>query len=154
METKELKRPLILPIVACLLIGTVLLCIGKFEKSDSPEKAQSTVISLSDYEKELEEKIKSLCEKVDGVTNVSVAVSLSSGGEYVYAKDGKNDYVLVGSGSDESGVLISEKTPQISGIGVVCDFGGDQNIKYHLISLISAACGVKSNKIFIADAKK
>ena len=154
MEIKNLKRYAVLPTVACILLGAVMLCLGGIEKNTDSVNTQSTVISMSEYEKELEEKIRLLCEKVEGVSNVSVAVSLSSKGEYVYAKDGKDDYVLVGSGNDESGVLICEKAPKISGIGVVCDFGGDPNVKYHLISLISAACGVGSNKIFIAEAKK
>ena len=153
MEAKQLKNTMFIPISLCLILGIVLLGVGTLGKQET-SKEQSSVISLSEYESSLENKIKELCERVDGVTNVSVAVSLSSGGEYVYAKDGKDDYVLVGSGNYESGVLLSEKTPQISGIGIVCNFGGDQNVKYRLISLVSAACGVGSNKIFIAEAKK
>lgn len=153
METKSIKSSMIIPVSLCLILGIALLGIGTFSKKET-SKEQSSVISLSEYESSLENKIKELCERVDGVTNVSVAVSLSSGGEYVYAKDGKDDYVLVGSGNYESGVLISEKAPQISGIGIVCNFGGDQNVKHRLISLVSAACGVGSNKIFIAEAKK
>ena len=153
MEAKPLKNTMFIPISVCLILGIALLGIGTFSKKET-SKEQSSVISLSEYESSLECKIKELCERVDGVTNVSVAVSLSSGGEYVYAKDGKDDYVLVGSGNYESGVLISEKAPQISGIGIVCNFGGDQNVKHRLISLVSAACGVGSNKIFIAEAKK
>lgn len=153
METKQLKNTVFIPLALCLILGIVLLGAGKLGKSEkSTEK--STVISYAEYERELESKIKELCEKVDGVRNVSVAVSLSSGGEYVYAKDGRDDYVLVGSGNYESGVLLSEKAPQISGIGIVCDFGNDANVKHRLISLVSAACGVGSNKIFIAEAKK
>ena len=153
MESKKIKVPFAVPLALCLVLGIVLLGIDKLPKKSNDDKGNA-VISLSEYESELEEKIRVLCEKVDGVSNVSVAVSFSSGGEYVYAKDGRDDYVLVGSGSSESGVLLSEKAPKISGIGVVCNFGGNESTKYHLISLISAACGVGKNKIFIAEAKK
>ena len=153
MESKPIKSTLLIPLLICLILGVILLGAGKLG-SDEKKAEKSSVVSLSEYERELENKIKELCEKVDGVTNVSVAVSLSSGGEYIYAKDGKDDYVLVGSGNYESGVLLSEKTPKISGIGIVCNFGNDQNVKRRLISLVSASCGVGSNKIFIAEAKK
>ena len=153
MEAKPIKSTILIPLLICLILGVVLLGSGKLGYGEK-DANESNAISLSEYERELENKIKELCERVDGVTNVSVAVSLSSGGEYVYAKDGKDDYVLVGSGNYESGVLLSEKTPQISGIGIVCNFGNDTNVKRRLISLVSAACGVGSNKIFIAEAKK
>ena len=153
MDLKSIKARRALAIFALFAVGLALLFIGKAEKSKDKSEDVS-VISLAEYESALEEKIKALCENVDGVSNVSVAVSLSSGGEYVYAKDGRDDYVLVGSGSSEGGVLISERAPQISGIGIVCNFSGDETVKYRLISLISASCGVGSNKIFIAEAKK
>ena len=110
--------------------------------------------SVTEYEARLEAKIKNLCENVKGVSGVTVAVSLSGGYENVYAQNGSEDYVLVGNGSSESGVFLNERSPQINGIGIVCRGGGDPKIQQELLSLVSAACGVGKNRIFITEAQK
>ena len=139
-----------------LIAGIVLILVGtRMSKNDTerqPETAET--VSISEYEKLLEAKIKNLCERVEGVSGVTVALSLEGGYEYVYATDGSDDYVLVGSGNDESGMFLGQKAPKISGIGIVCNGGGDPRIQKELISLISAACGVGTNKIFITEAQK
>ena len=77
------------------------------------------------------------------------------GFEYVYATDIKNgvsdsvQYIIIGSGNDEKLVYLTEKVPRISGIGVVCSGGGDISIQNELISLLSAAFDVPSNKIYV-----
>ena len=109
---------------------------------------------LSEYSKDVEEKIKELCSKVKGVSEVSVAVSFESGFEYVYAREDDGDLATVGSGSAKSAVKIKEKMPVIGGIGIVCKGGSDPSVQKKLLDLISAAFGISSNKIFIAEAKK
>lgn len=142
--------------VVCLAAVGIFLIITGGCASDSEDKAQQTLLSgnsVIEYEARLEEKIKNLCENVKGVSGVTVAVSLSGGYENVYAQNGSSDYVLIGNGSSESGVFLNERSPQISGIGVVCRGGGDPRIQQELLSLISAACGVGKNRIFITEAQ-
>lgn len=73
-----------------------------------------------------EEKIKALCEKVDGVGETTVAVTFDEA-------DGRS---------------------VICGIGIVCKGGGDPETERKLLSLVSAACGVPTNKIYIAGGCK
>ena len=49
---------------------------------------------------------------------------------------------------------VKEKMPVIGGIGIVCKGGGDPTVQKKLLDLISAAFGISSNKIYIAEAKK
>jgi len=139
-----------------LIAGIVLILVGSRMSKNGTEKQPEAAeaVSISEYEKLLEAKIKNLCEQVEGVSGVTVALSLEGGYEYVYATDGSDDYVLVGSGNDESGMFLAQKAPKISGIGIVCNGGGDPRIQKELLSLISAACGVGTNKIFITEAQK
>ena len=102
-------------IFVILLAGIVLLVL-------SGNKTTSVQSSL-DGETSLEAKIRTLCESVDGVSSVNVAVSLDGDGEVV-------------------------------GIGIVCRGGSDPKIQRELLSLVSAACGVGSNRIFITEAQK
>ena len=57
--------------------------------------------------------------------------------------------MTAGSGSSESPIYLSVKPPGIAGIGVVCDGGGDASVRRELISLLSAAYGVGTNKIYV-----
>lgn len=136
------------------LLGVLGAALLLFSGGDKKESA--TLVSdgdLSVYSKQVEAKILELCSRVDGVKNVSVAVSFESGFEYVYATDGDKT-LTVGSGSSESAVRVTEKPPAISGIGIVCTGGGDPRIQQKLINLLSAAYGISSNKIYITEAQK
>ena len=110
----------------------------------------------------MEEKVRALCESVSGISGVRVVVTLASGYEYIYAKDGEAlssgdkinatyQYLTVGNGSDEKTVYLSERAPTVAGIGIVCRGGGDPTRKKELLLLISAAFGVPSNKIYITE---
>ena len=106
------------------------------------------------YRESVEKKIDALCSRVNGVSDVSVAVSLESGFEYVYAQnEAKGDYVVIGSGSSESAVRVTEIPPRIAGVGIVCKGGGNPVIQRELIRLISAAYGINSSRIYITGAK-
>lgn len=133
------------------LIGISLLVWGGGDEKNADARTDSDQLSI--YSKEVENKILELCSRVDGVKDVSVAVSFESGFEYVYAADGEKT-LTVGSGSNESAVRVTEKPPVISGVGIVCVGGGQPRIQQKLINLISAAYGISSNKIYIVEAQK
>ena len=139
-------------IILFATVGIMLLLAGG-ENTGKTEEVSGEQMLL-EYSKEVEDKIKELCSKVKGVSDVSVAVSFESGFEYVYARDDDGDIAMAGSGSSKSAIRIKEKMPVISGIGVVCKGGGDPAVQKKLLDLLSAAFGISSNKIFIAEAKK
>lgn len=163
------KKPRVPALLILLLVGglgILLLLFGSRSgdgKSDSAEgSGENSANALAAYTEALEEKIAALCEVVDGVSGVKVAVTLKSGYEYVYAKDaevlsgdgtvtGTYHYITVGSGSSESVVYLSEKLPAIGGIGIVCRGGGDPKVQKELIDLITAAFGVGSNQIYVTE---
>lgn len=174
MEKREMGRKLRAPGVWILMLagalGICLLLVGSFAGTKSGDGgAEETVEEhpnsaevLDRYVEMLESKIASLCESVSGVSHVRVAVTLMSGYEYVYARDAELDssgngttgsyhYLTIGSGSSEAAVYLSEKPPTIGGIGIVCTGGSDPSVKKELIELVSAAFGVSSNKIYVAE---
>lgn len=168
------KRRLHAPGVWILMLagalGICLLLIGgiggdsdeKGEEEETAAHLQNSAEALGAYTAALENKIATLCEGVRGVSGVRVAVTLSAGYEYIYAKDAELDsgesgttgsyhYLTIGSGSSESAVYLSEKPPTVGGIGIVCTGGSDPSVKRELIELVSAAFGVASNKIYITE---
>ena len=167
---KRLRTPKGVLLLLMGVLGVILLAVGNLggnRTEASPEEGEAECgenaeENMERYALALEAKIKALCESVNGVSSVRVAVTLASGYEYVYAKDaeaesgsdgtvGSYRYVTIGSGSNEQVVFLSEKPPRIGGIGVVCRGGGSAGTRRELIELISAAFGVPSNKIYITE---
>ena len=156
------KLFLILPL---LVIGVILILFGNWgEKKEDNRRALagSNEMTLCEYSEMLERQITELCSTVEGVGNVSVAVSFASDFEYVYAQNkteesgGKNqsNYLTVGNGASEGTVSLTRLPPKLSGVGIVCTGGGDIRVENELVCLISAAYGINSNRIYVAEAKK
>lgn len=151
----------LLMMFGCGLLGVLLLLLGggiiggSKSQSSTPERQD-----LTEYCAMLERGIERLCSSVAGVSDVTAAVTLKSGFEYVYATDTQSKsgggheikYITVGSGSNEGTVYITEKMPEIAGIGIVCRGGSDPAIVQKLTALICAAYGISSNKIYITGS--
>ena len=154
MLNKLKKNSKLWIIIIGAIAGVLLLMIGSGEDKESAP-TESDQAALERYSEDVEKKIHEICSKVKGVSDVSVAVSFESGFETVYARNyDKGDLLVIGSGSSKSAVKVTEKPPVIGGIGVVCRGGGDPTVQKRLLDLLSAAFGVSSSKIYIAEAKK
>ena len=157
------KKLILLGVLA--LCGILLLSLGG-RVGTSDRTSSGTVVqtgqsqALDSYSKQLRREIAELCEQVDGVSDVTVAVSFDCGYEYVYAADTRSEYdagggqlqikyVTVGNGSSEKTVYLTEKLPHICGIGVVCRGGEDPEVVRKLTLLLSAAYNIGSNKIYV-----
>ena len=86
-------------------------------------------------------------------------VTLKGGYRAIYATDSqsgssssKNATVIIGSGSSEKALLIGYENPEIAGIGIVCSGGDDYNVRKNVISVVSSAFNVSSNKIFVSGS--
>ena len=126
------------------------------DRTDIEGEAEGSEETLRQYQEYLENRIKSICESVAGVGNVSVVITLDGDFRDVYAIemiDGNEEYVIVGSGSNASALYLTKQSPCITGIGVVCQGGANADVRQELISLLSAAFDVPSNRIYIAGSK-
>ena len=148
-----------------LVFGLVLIFVGSGRSTAGTEKADDDSAAMRDYAAETEEKVRKLCESVEGVGRgtVTVAVTLECGYETVYAEDSEKKtsqsgetvsgkYTKTGSGSSERPIKMDTRAPVIAGIGVVCRGGGNDATRAELILLISAAFGVGAGKISVAEA--
>lgn len=139
------------------LVGIFLIVFGgSFGKGKAEEEStcyQPTDDSLVIYQEYLEKRVRELCEPVVG-SPVTVTVTLSEGFSSVYATEWEKEeekYVILGSGSSSSALYLTRSAPQIGGIGIVCRGGGDDVLRKELLSLLSAAFHVPSNRIYIAE---
>lgn len=141
------------------LLGLGLLIYGALASSKKEEKAVTEESSLDPeaYASTVEERVESICRGVAGGYTAEAVVSLEGGYRAVYATDSqssgsgyKNSMVLVGSGSSEGAVLVCYENPRISGIGIVLSCSENEKIRKDVISLVSAAFSVSTNKIYVA----
>ncbi len=158
-DPQKRKKTILLLVAGAL--GILLLLLGgmSFDKTEAPgesvyEPQQDEVVIYQAY---LEKEMKSLCEEVAGVKNVTVAVTLAGGFESVYAteeRNGDEEYVILGSGSSAKALYLTRYAPDIVGVGIVCTGGGSQTVQNRLIPLLSTAFGISSNRIYVAEAGK
>ena len=161
------KKKRIWVLVLGAVVGVLLILLGNVEWPGSEDPGEASVETETDpmlfYMQQTEEKIAALCSKVQGVGQVDVIVTFEGDFTYVYATDTKETqkeggketqttYITVGSGAAEQPVLITRTYPTVSGIGIVCEGGGDAGVKSQLLSLLSATFGIGANKIYIAPA--
>lgn len=166
-STKNQKpnSKLLFPIVAAV-IGIGLLFAGNLMGKSKTDTEEPTGISdpaqmdADAFAESVEEKITEICREVEGVSNVRAAVTLGGGYRAIYASDSqssgtsyRNEMVLTGNGSSEKAILIGYQNPEIVGIGIVCSGGNEPSVRQAIISLVSAAFNVSTNKIYVTASK-
>lgn len=144
------------------LVGVVLLFFARSLSSDdsqisSPDSIEN--LDPSKYAEEIEEKVEELCNKIDGVSSTHAVVTLRGGYKAIYAANSqsgasntKNQIVVVGSGSNEKPLIVGYENPEIAGIGIVCSGGDDARKRENIISVVSSAFDIGTNKIFVAGS--
>ena len=141
-------------------IGTVIIILSKNETASADDvKSGIEELDPSQYSQMLEERIEELCNRVDGVSGAHVIVTLKGGYQAIYAIDSqsgntssKNQTVIIGSGSGEQAILQGYSYPEIAGIGIVCNGGDSYDVKNKIVSLVSSAFNISSNKIFVVGS--
>ena len=150
------KKIAVFAVVA--LLGLALLVISGMigKEEDAGKETKQEQPSPEEYANTVSEQVESICKDATGYEARAV-VSLEGGYRAVYAEDSntgsggyKSSMVLVGSGKEESAVLVCYENPRISGIGVVLSCKEDPQIRNKIVSLVSAAFSLKTNKIYVA----
>ena len=131
----------------------VLITLGTLSQRKNESADTKEAFSYSDYEKNIEDRVSKIVSEVGGVYDVSVMVTLDSAHNYSYAENDKgtsSEYVTVrDKDGNESGVLISENTPRIRGVAVVCGGGEDPHRRLEIIKLVSALLSIPQNKVYV-----
>jgi stage III sporulation protein AG len=145
--------------------GILLILWGYFFPKDKNityvgEKNENSFATM-EYISAIENKIRSMTEKITGSTDISVIVSTESGTEYVYvSNEDLNDekisreYITV---KNENGkyelILKKEIYPEIKGVSIVCPGGDNSTVKKKIIDSVSVALGISKNRICIVGTK-
>jgi stage III sporulation protein AG len=139
--------------------------------TETPSTQAATAESSQNYEEYLENKLDEILAKVDGVGKVNVVVTLKSTEEKVIASDGSYSENTVNETDSSGGVRSSseksssstniyhdtssgnepfvtmENMPEVEGIIVVAQGGGDGTIASNITSAVEALLDVPAHKI-------
>ncbi len=161
---KKDKRLIILLI--CGLIGISLIAFSELSsKPENKEKINTAQNTYVDYEEKLEERLCGIISQISGVGKARVMVKTKGTEESELAQNvssdrnaqgdikAENEYVIVGSNSNEQGVLIKKNYPEIQGAIIVCEGGDDVKIQNEVVNAVSALLGISKNNVSVMKMK-
>ncbi|MCM1334579.1 MAG: hypothetical protein NC084_05255 [Bacteroides sp.] len=122
-------------IAAALLIGAALILLLSFGGSRGTESAARPAEDRSAYEAELEKRLTDILSEVEGIGELSVMVTLDTSERTEY---GKNEDMLLGV-----------KMPEVRGVIVVCDGGGNVVVREKVIRAVSGVFGISSTRVSV-----
>lgn len=182
------KEKLIFLFCSGLLLFIIALPTGNGEKEEKTAgqmqeiKTQEAGTAVSDgdseYEKELEDRIRAILSQVEGVGEVDVMVVLKSSEEKVFHVDktmsssvteesepdgtqrlsrqqeSAESTVIGGSGTDGGPIVEKELKPELSGIVISADGGGSTAVKAEISEAMEALFGLPAHKIKVLKRVK
>ncbi|MGI6030441.1 MAG: hypothetical protein ACOX7F_02955 [Eubacteriales bacterium] len=157
-----------------MLYAALLVCVVLFWASNqlgSPKQQQETDEGyktartyIEYYEKRLEETL----EQMEGVGRVEVLLTLEGGVEREYAQDTESSLtqqeqqqesshrestLVVSANGGQQPVLQREVEPEIRGVLVVCQGGGDQKVQLQVIEGVRTLLDVPASRIAVCKSK-
>ena len=144
------------------LAGMLLILVSDLFGGKPPGKSSAPAgqeLSPMAYIAQLEEKLQKLLVQVDGAGRTQVMITLDTTQETVYATDHKEQgsdgtqetkHILMDTAQGESALVETTWQPEIRGVAVVCEGGGDVIVASRITQIVSALLGVSTNRISVA----
>ena len=141
--------------LAVVLGGAAMLLLLLSELLPATPPAEPSAASAS--QEQLEAQLQDLIGQIDGAGATTVMVTLETGEETVYATDTQSGQTQ----SQETHVLLDDGTalaqtvyyPQVCGVAVVCDGGGDVRIAARITELVRALLDISSTRICVEQRR-
>lgn len=149
---------LILATLIALLLSSVMKGkVGGDDKNDYDNEA--TGQTDKSYASNLESRLESFLSAMDGVGKVDVMLLVNKSGETIIATEEQSSLsdgnvgsksqkpATVTSADGEETIVLAQLSPQICGVIVVAEGGGDIAIKLDIISAVSTVLGITQNNV-------
>ena len=148
-----------------LLIGLLLLVIAipVSEEKEETEEMLVSEVDMNAYAQMLERRMEAVLQKVNGVGEVDVMITLSSSAEKIVEKEreklnesvdqeGKSTTTYESSETavydgKESPYIKKELSPKIEGVLVVAQGGDEPLVREEIIEAVQALFGIEVHKI-------
>ncbi|SEK25687.1 stage III sporulation protein AG [Ruminococcus albus] len=148
--------------------GMLMIMLSEFipDNKDKPEKgvAQTKTSDSNNFRKRTENELKELLEQIEGVGECEVMISLESSTEYVYAENISRftedntdrrsekldeDIVITENGGTRQPLIRKVIDPQIGGVVIVCEGGGNISINERVQKAVSTALNISSTRVCV-----
>jgi len=165
--SKNMKTFAILGLAAgAFLIILSFVSSGNSGKNITPGKDLSRIDSEI-FVKNTEKKISEILERIDGVSDPFVMITIDASSEHIYAvrenikesssRNGENtqkevskDIIFYGDGRQP--ILIKEIEPKIKGVAVICRGISNAEIQLKIINLVSTVLNLPTNRVYVISA--
>ena len=153
--------------VMILIIGIGLLLIPGSHDQDpiTATEAETIPNTQVSYESQLEARLEHILSQIQGVGNVHVILTLKQGERTHYLADLESDsetkdgvlskeetektVIVSKGGSYDEPIVIKKDYPIFQGALIVCDGGGDAEIRLQLTRAVAALTNLSSHNITI-----
>ena len=138
-----------------LILLSELFC--RRTRQRAAQKSTKSAQSSTEYQAQLENRLEHLISQMSGAGKTTVMVTLETGEEAIYALDtqsgemqSQQTHVLL-----EDGSALTETVclPQVCGVAVLCEGGGDIRVAARITELVSALLDLPSNRICVEQRK-
>lgn len=124
-------------VVIGICVILLIFISGQFEnKKDTKEITKE--MSSSDYCENLKKELTDMIEKLEGVGDAQVLLTLESSYEYIYLDDDKT--------------LTKILEPKVRGVAVICAGGNDPVVKERITKLLSTILSVSTSSISVSKS--
>ena len=161
-------------VIAVGLAGILLIFVSEMfpAKNTAESKSIPTESVATDdtdsYKKQIEKELKDVLSKVRGVGECNVIVTVEGTTEYVYAENltkstdnngdrtsdrYENEIVITDNDGKKEALVRKIIKPQICGVVIVCEGGGDIKVNERVLKAVSTFLGISSSKICVEGRK-
>lgn len=142
-------------VVGLAVLGMLLILLSELlpQAKTAPAETAAGEEDFAAYQTQLEERLGALIGQMDGAGRTVVMVTLENGEETIYALDtqsgqtqSQQTHVLL---DDGSALYQTVYMPQVRGVAVVCDGGGDVRVVAKITELVSALLDIPTNRISV-----
>ena len=130
------------------LAGMLLLCMSEWlpagQSTQNAAQSSQQSQTAAEYEQQLETRLAALIRAMDGAGETVVMVTLDCGEETSSAAS-QRTHLLAGA----QPVVQSVQAPQVRGVAVLCQGGGNAGTQRRITELVSALTGVGASHITV-----
>lgn len=146
------------------------------EKALQEEQNEIKDMKKDEYIEQLENKLEQTIEGMEGAGNVDVMITLEDNGEKILDKDqpyeseeeiskednkeisknrirNQQQTVLLEKDGNTEPIVIRQRYPEIEGVVVVCEGGGDSRLSLQIKEAVQALFSIDAHKIVVCKSK-
>ena len=142
------------------LFGMVLILFSDFTATDEKSTISDDTSQIYGSE-QLEQQLERFIGRIEGAGEAKVMISFESTQEKIYAKNTREvlkedyseyskEYILIDSGSQESGLVEYTVYPKIRGVAIICNGADNPVVRQRIVTSVSALFSLSTNKISVA----